>query len=400
MKQFLSLVLFIILSFSCCNIVRASTGFFLEKTIWQAEWDEGSEVTGYTSLDAYGQWDWLELDVNTKLSFTDGALDSPSYRLGFSLPQITDKLLFNISYQSKDSQAVMVSGVKFNWKPLKGFKTQIGLKLTSNEQNDSETNEETFLVGYIKDSWEWKCRLDRYEKVYSEKSYNTYLKYQLKEELIKNLKNDLKLGLIYDEIIRDYPNDNIGDRDYWRVEYTFYIKDRPFKSWGWDCEYRILDWDQGYDPYLDKRSFKLGCRWRKNLWSGSIVYSLVDYDYFSKTAFYSEDGAIDDEDAKNRVEKNFTVHFKRYFDRFSIDTEFFYRHKNYSLAGVSDSTYSGVSFDLELELVKNRFLLQMSPWGTKSSEDSVYSLKWEYDLKDVKFNDYQRGVSTSSSDNG
>ena len=382
------------------GIAEASTGFLLEKSIWDYHWKEESNSYSNISLDSFGQWDWLELDLKTRIKLQQKEKELYSYGLKFSLPQLSDKLQYDLSYQGQGEDSLFKSGVEFNWKPFKGFKTRFDLNYTLDEGatgRESSLNEENLSLGYNKNPWEFKFKLYRSEKEYSKKINDNYLKYELREEFERKFKS-LNLGLVYHEVIGDYPNDN-GLRDYWKAEYIAYLKFRQYRNLSWDCEYHYYTKETGYYPYLDKQSLKWGLNWQKGKWNSSLEYFITDYDYFATGYVYSDEGLLVEEDAKNRREEKLSFQLKRSFEIFSFEIELFNGHKDFKLADKIDQTYTGLNLTLEWEFDKNAFQLDLSPWGTASNEAAVYSLKWEHNFKEGKSNDNVRSAPTPSTDN-
>jgi len=366
----------------------ARAGIIMDKVVLEHEWED-DEYQGILCLNSFGEWAWLELNLDGKF-YQPATGGSHLLALDFSFPEVSEELSFGADYQWDRSYRSLAGNMGFDWKPLKGFK--VGLDVAAKSRDafaaaDSKyrygSNEEKLALSYNINKWILKSKLTRLDRDYPETRYYSSLKYDLDDEISGDFTKKLRTGVIYRETTADYPYDTSLTRDYWKEEWSWYGKYRHSANRVWSWEYSRSEREKGFDRDLARRDFELEYNWwKKKTYNVKLGLTLAAIDYFtdSPVDYDDEDEAETNEatDTQSRLERKAFLEYKIFFNRFTWETEFFSFVKDYKAGGVSDWLNSGVKVTLLWEYEKYKISLELAPSGGSRSDTPFYQLKTTY----------------------
>lgn len=370
---------------------RAATVVPVEKAVLEFKEMEDEAFRQTLRIDSYVKWPWLEMDLSNKLAFPEQSDQYHSTKFQLEFTRFVPGLGLDMDYQFNPRYEVTEVGLDYRWKPLKGMRLHVGLdtgsksgRVVSSKPYRNHWNAQQLYVTYAWRDWNYKWRLNRMDKEYPERKYYTSLKYDLMQEISKELTPKLKAGVTYHEATADYPFDTSMTRDYWKEEWTFWLNYKQERNRRWKGEFRVLSSERGFDSEQDNRYFTLEYQQWNKKWRLAARCGYSELRYFTDTFLWEPD---DDEteletDTKSRNEKKVTVELSRYFTKnWTLEWQWFAWERDY-LQGPSKRRQGWVT-TVVWKLRGFQVKLTTAPWGNLQTEKGTYQLKLEYNPKDV-----------------
>lgn len=375
------------------NPCQAATVMLMEKAVLEVKEKEEEAFRQTLRMDSYVKWPWMELNISNKLTFPEQSDQYHNSKFQLEFTRFMPGLGLDLDYQYNPRYTITEVGMDYRWKPLKGLKVQVDVdagsksgRVESSKPYRNHWNYQQLYLTYTWKDWNYKWRLNRTDKEYPERKYYTSLKYDLMQEISKELNSKLKAGVTYHEATADYPYDTSLTRDSWKKEWTLWLNYKQGRNQRWKGEYRVLSSERGFDPEQDNRYFNLEYQQWNKKWRLVTRWGYSEVRYFTDTVIWDPDdeGNEDEVDVKSRNEKRITVELSRYFtNKLTLGCQFFALEKDY-LWGPSKHRQGCVaSAAWKLNNDKIQIRLVASPWGNLQTDKSIYQLKLEYNPKDV-----------------